>query len=224
MIHTFHDREPYVQLGYNGIAYMWIPQFSLIQYRDSLFKKDAEATSFKKWASMGPYYSSYGWCIIKKYPGHFLRYFVWPNALLYFAPPVEFLEGYNFHKTTVPQSAVKWFGYTNNQVNVRMKSSYATTLEPFPFLVSIINLLLFLGLLSYLLLKGWQVNPSFNKSILLAAFACITNAGFIIFTCAAALRFQVFPVLLSAIFSLLLIDWMARLIQRMKFESQYSHS
>ena len=180
---------------------------------------------------MGPYYSSYGWWLIKKYPGSFLRHFVWPNAQLYFAPPVEFLEGYNFHKTTVPASAVKWFGYTNNQVTIRMKDGRAAILDPYPFLVSITNLLLVLGLLSYLLLKGWQFNSPFNKSLLLAGFACITNAGFIIFTCAAALRFQVFPVLLNTIFSLLLIDWMARFIQRMKFESQqqetnseYSHS
>jgi hypothetical protein len=75
-------------------------------------------------------------------------------------------------------------------------------------------------LLSYLVLKGWQYSPSFNKSILLAGFVWIVNAGFTILAASAALRFQAFPALLSVTFSLLLIDWMARLTQHMKLQSQ----
>jgi hypothetical protein len=219
-VRKFHDMHLNVQLGWDYIAYMWIPQFPLMQYRDSLFKRDIAATPLKKWASMGPLYSSYGWYIIKNYPMHFLRYFVWPNSLLYFAPPVEFLEGYNLGKPTVPESAVKWFGYSNNQVKVRMKSAKASILEPYPFLVSITNLIMLLGLLTCLLLKGWKYNTPFNKTILLAGFVWIVYAGFTIFTCAAALRFQSFPTLLSVAFSLLLIDWLTQLIQRMKRQSQ----
>ena len=169
---------------------------------------------------MGPLYSSYGWYIIKKYPQHFLRYFVWPNTVRYFGPPIEFLGGYNLGRPTVPESAVKWFGYTNNQVKVNMKSGQVLILQDCPFLVSVINWVMLLGLLSYLLLKGWQYNPSFNKSFLLAAIIWIANAGFTIFTCFAALRFQVFSILISVTFSLLLIDWMARLIQFLKRQSQ----
>jgi len=220
MIRSFHDRYPHLQLGWDGYAYMWRPQFPLWQYRDSLFKKDIGATEFKKWASMGPLYSSYGLFIIKKYPAHFLRYFVWPNSGRYFGPPIEFLGGYNLGKPIVPESAVKWFGYTNNRVKVRMKSGQVLILQDYPFGVSIINLIMFLGLLSYILLKGWQYSPSFNKSIILSGIVWVANAGFTILTCFAALRFQSFQVLLSAIFSLLLIDWMAQLIKRMKLQSQ----
>jgi hypothetical protein len=220
MIRSFHDRYPDLQLGWDGYAYMWRPQFPLMQYRDNLFKKDIAATPFKKWASMGPLYSSYGWYIIKKYPAHFLRYFVWPNSVRYFGPPIEFLGGYNLGKPTVPESAVKWFGYTNNRVKVRMKSGQVLILQDYPFLVSVINLIMLLGLLSYLLLKGWQYNLSFNKTFLLAGFAWLANAGFTILTCFAALRFQSFTVLLSATFSLLLIDWMAQLIKFLNRQNQ----
>jgi hypothetical protein len=145
---------------------------------------------------------------------------VWPNCLQYLHPPVEFLGYYNTGISTVPESAMKWFGYNNNQVRTRIKNGKASILLPYPHLVSITNLILFLMLLSYLLLKGWQYSPSFNKSIILAGFVWITNAGFTVFTCPAELRFQTFPVTVTFIFSLLLIDWMVRLTEIMKLQSQ----
>jgi hypothetical protein len=215
------DRYPNLPVGEAGTYFMWAPSLPLVVYKENEFKtKDSSATGFKKWASMGPLYSSYGSCIIQKYPMHYLRYFVLPNSLKYFFPPVEFLENYNGGQTTVLESATKWFGYTNNQVKTKMKNGKVWVLQYYPFLASITNLILLLMLLSYLLLKGWQYNTSFNKSIFLAGFVWITNAGFTIFASPAALRFQAFPALLSVTFSLLLIDWTAQLMQRMKLQNQ----
>jgi hypothetical protein len=220
MVFKLYEKHPNLEIGEAGTFFMWAPGLPLMQYRDSLFIKDIAATEFKKWAGMGPFYSSYGLYIIKKYPLHFLRYFVWPNSQKFLIPPVEYLEKYNWDYTTVPESAVKWFGYKNGQVKTRMKSGKVLVLQPYPFLVSITNLLMLLGLFSYVLLKGWKYNKTFNKCILLAGFVWITNAGFIIFAASAALRYQAFPAMLSITFSLLLIDWMARLIQHMKLQSQ----
>jgi hypothetical protein len=221
MVRDLYDRYPNLPVGEAASAYMWAPSLPLVYYNESLFKtKDTSATDYKKWASMGPLYSSYGWYIIKKYPMHFLRYFVSPNAMKYFFPPVEFLGSYNGYKPTVLESAVKWFGYTNNQVKTRMKSSAIWILLYYPFLVSITNLILFLMLLSYLILKGWQYNRIFNKITCLAGFFWIANASFTIFSAPVALRFQAFPILLTVTFSLLLIDWMAQLIQHLKLQHQ----
>jgi hypothetical protein len=219
-IRTFYDRYPNLNIGEASTFYMWASWLPLMQYQDSLFVKDVAATKLKKWASMGPLYSSYGSYIIKKYPIHFLRYFVLPNSLKYFLPPVEYLGNYNWGYPTVPESVVKWFGYPNNQVKTRMKSGKVWVLQPFQYLVGITNLIFFLMLLSYLLLKGWQYSPTFKKSLLLAGFVWIANAGFTIFAASAALRFQAFPTMLSVTFSLLLIDWMASLIRHMKHQQQ----
>lgn len=227
-IRNFYDTHPNLQVREAGTAFMWSLKFPLMQYPDSIFTaKDTSFPNFKNWSGMGPFYSWYGLYLIKKYPVHFLRYFVWPNSQKYFAPPIEYLEYYNSGKTTVMEEASKWFGYTNNQVKTRMKIGKAWTLQYYPFLVSITNLIMLLGLLSYILLKGWQYSKSFNKSILLAGFAWTANAGFTIFAASAALRFQAFPTLLSAIFSLLLIDWMAQLMrsiqsQQPQPDSEYS--
>jgi hypothetical protein len=220
MICKFYDMNPNLDAGEASTQYMWTRQSPLMLYRNSLFKvKDTTATNFKKWASMGPLYSSYGLCIIKKYPMHFLHYFVWPNSKKYLAPPVEFLENYNDNKLLVQVWAVKWFGYKNNQVKTRMKGGKVWILRFYPFLINISNLIMLLGLLSYIFLKGWQYN-TFFKPILLAGFVWIVNAGFTIVTCPAALRFQAFPALLSVTFSLLLIDWMVQLMQYIKYQNQ----
>jgi hypothetical protein len=221
MIRNFYDTHPDLPEGEASTAYMWTPSRPLRRYNDSLFKaKNPSASKFKKWASMGPFFSSYGLYIIKKYPVHFLRYFVWPNSLKYFAPPLEYFEYYNWGHSYVLESAVKWFGYKDYHVKTNMKSGRVWILLPYPFLVSIFNLIMLLMLLSYLLLKGWQSNTTFYKIIFLAGFAWMLNAGFTILASSAALRFQAFPALLSVTFSLLLIDWMAQLMQRMKLQPQ----
>jgi hypothetical protein len=219
-IRIFHDEHPDLQLGNDGSVYMWTQQFPLVQYREQLFQANPATTEFKKWSSMGPLYSSYGLYIIKKYPVHFLRYFVLPNSMKFLAPPVEFLGYYNTGMPIVSESAWKWFGYKNNQVSTRIKNGKASILKPYPYLVSITNLIMLLMLLSYILLKGWQYNTTLNKSILLAGFAWIINAGFTIFAAPSAIRFQAFPALLIVTFSLLLIDWMTQFMQHIKRQSQ----
>jgi hypothetical protein len=221
MVRKFYVKYSTLRMPESGTFYMWTDWLPLMKYQDSLFKaKEPSATEFKKWASMGPLYSSYGLYIIKKYPTYYLRHFVWPNSRKYFSPPLEFLAYYNSGQPIVLESAVKWFGYKDNRVKTRMKSGKAWTIQYYPFLVSIINIIMLLMLLAYLLLKGWQYSTAFYKSILLAGFVWLANAGFTIFLASAALRFQAFPALLSATFSLLLIDWIAQLMQHIKLQSQ----
>jgi hypothetical protein len=219
-IRVFFDTHPDLGLVKATPAYMWTPHFPLMVYRDSLFENDISATDLKKWASMGPLYSSYGRYIVKKYPLHFLRHFVGPNALKYFIPPLEYLENYNAGYSIVPESAVKWFGYKDNQVRTRTKNGNLWLIQHYPFLVSFTNMIMFLMLLSYLLLKGWQYNLTFNKIIILAGFFWIAYAAFNIFAAPTVLRYQAFPASIGAIFSLLMVDWMGRLMRYMKHQSK----
>jgi hypothetical protein len=200
--------------------YMWSPGMPLMQYRDSLFKKakDTTASELKKWASMGPLYKSYGIYIIRQYPLHFLANFMWPNSQKYYAPPVEFLEGYNTGKNYVTPQAAAWFGYKSLKVKTNMGDGKVWILDFFPILSGVINVIMLFGLLYYVLLKGWQYSPIFNKAIVLAGTLWLINAGFTIFASSAALRFQSFPIILSTTFALLLIDWMIQLIRNMKLE------
>lgn len=221
MIRKFYDRTRNLfmypsEQAQASTFYMWSKGMPLMDYRDSLFKiKTVTDVDLKPWASMGPFYNEYGVYIIKKYPLYFLRYFVWPNAIKYYAPPVEYLQTYNTGKKAVTQQAMKWFGYPSEHINTRMSSGKTWVLDYYPILTGIVNVIMLFGLLYYILLKGWQYNKIFNKILIIAATVWILNAGFTIFASSAALRFQSFPVILTTTFSLLIVDWMIKLMRSM---------
>lgn len=192
--------------------YMWSRGLPLMKYRDSLFKKQPKIPELKKWAAMGPLYKDYGIYIIRQYPWQFLKYFIWPNALKYYAPPEEFLEYYNSGKKNVTVEAKKWFGYDSQKVNTRMKSEKVVVLSYFPILTGIINVVLFCCIFCYILLKGWKQNPRFHRGLLVGSSIWILNAFFTITASSAALRFQSFPITITTIYAILLIGWMADLI------------
>lgn len=199
--------------------YMWSKGMPLMDYRDSLFKKTQYASDkfeFKKWASMGPLYKSYGLYIIRQYPWQFVKSFMWPNARKYYAPPVEFLEDYNSGQKYVTDQAKTWFGYTSTKVKTRMLDGKVRILNFYPILSGIINIVMLFGLLYYILLKGWQYNTVFNKILIMGGAVWLINAAFTIFASSAALRFQSFPIILTTAFALLLVDWMTQLIKIMK--------
>jgi hypothetical protein len=197
--------------------YMWSPDEPLMNYRNDLFKKkDTAAKELKKWASMGPLYKSYGSYMIRQYPWQYIWYFARFNARKYYAPPVEFLQHYNSGKTWVTPKTVKWFGYKNQFVKFRMGNAKTWVLDFYPILSGIINVIIIFGLLYYTILKGWQYNQVFNKTIILAGAVWLVNAGFTIFVSSAALRFQSFPVLLTTTFACLLVDWMVQLMKAMQ--------
>lgn len=196
--------------------YMWSPGMPLFKYRNNLFKKDTAAKELKKWASMGPYYKAYGTHIISKYPWHFVRYFMWPNANKYYAPPVEFLKEYNSNMPTVTKQAKEWFGYKNTKIKRRMKGTEVIILNYYPILSGVINVVMLCTLLCYLSLKGWQYNRLFSKAVLMGGGLWLINAGFTIFASSAALRFQSFPLMLTCIFTALLINWMIQLMPALK--------
>ena len=167
---------------------------------------------------MGPFYKAYGLYIIRQYPGQFIKSFMWPNARKYYAPPVEFLEDYNSGRKQVTEQAKTWFGYKSTKVKTRLLDGKVRVLDFYPILSGIINVVMLFGLLYYLLLKGWQYNSAFNKTIIMAGAVWLIIAAFTIFASSAALRFQSFPIILTTIFALLLVDWMTQLVRSMKLE------
>lgn len=188
-------------------VYMWTPGLPLFKYRDSLFGKDSTAGELKKWAAMGPFYKSYGLHIITEYPLQFARYFLWPNAQKYYAPPVEFLEQYNSGRKEVIDIAKIWFNYSSLKVTTRTKKD-VWVLNFYPILSGIINVVMLCTLICYVILGGWKTKDNFRIGVLMGATVWLLNAGFTIFSSSAAIRFQSFPLLLTTIFALMLLNWL----------------
>lgn len=160
---------------------------------------------------MGPLYKKYGLFIIRQYPWKFIRYFLWPNSQKYYAPPVEFLENYNSGNLKVPSMAQAWFNYKSRWITVRTKDLKVRLLDFYPILSGIINVVMLFGLLAFFFLGGLRQNTPFRKVVLLSGTAWLLNAGFTIFASSAALRFQSFPIMLSAVFATLLLNWIWKL-------------
>jgi hypothetical protein len=195
-----------------GTYYMWSRNMPLAMYKNNCFKKDTTITEQKKWASMGPLYKEYGKHIIKQYPTYFIQYFIWPNAIKYYAPPLEFLESYNSGVDTVNNVAITWFGYRSTHINTRMKNNKTLTLDFYPILSGIINLTMLCLLFFYLILRGWTLSKNFHQCLVLGSLFWICNAAFTICASSAALRFQSFPIILTTIYVILLADWMFQLM------------
>ena len=191
--------------------YMWSPNMPLMKYRDALFEKDTIVTELKRWASMGPLYKDYGIYIIRRYPWHFLRYFIWPNARKYYAPPVEFLQSYNSGSNYIPSITNVWFGYKSSSVRTRLKSNKVWVLEFYPILSGVLNVTMLFLLSCYISIRGWQQNRTMAKGIFMGGLVWLINAGFTIGASSAALRFQSFPLLLTTTFVFFLVDWLAKL-------------
>jgi hypothetical protein len=193
--------------------YMWSSGMPLIRYETDIYKNDNASSDLKKWASMGPFFKQYGLYIIRKYPWHFIRFFIWPNSQKYYAPPNEFLSVYNSGKDTVLKIAQTWFGYKSRNVTTRMKTKEVVVLEFLPILSGIINIALLCCLICYVSLKGWRYKTFFTKAIILGATFWLLNACFTIGASSAALRFQSFPIILTTTFVFLLVDWMIDLMK-----------
>lgn len=187
--------------------YMWSTGMPLMKYREKLLKKDSNAGDLRTWALVAPLYKEYGVHIIKKYPWHFLRYFIWPNANKYYAPPVEFLQSYNSGQNDVIDLAKGWFGYNSNKVKTRTKDPEVTILNFYPILSGVINVIMLFGLLFFIALNGFNRMNHLRTAVFLGGAIWLLNAGFTISASSAALRFQSFPILISTIFSFVIIDW-----------------
>jgi hypothetical protein len=188
--------------------YMWTPSLPLWKYQDSVFAKDTITKDFKKWASMGPFFKEYGLHIITKYPGQFLQHFIWPNAQKYYAPPVEYLGKYNNGFNTTQRIAKAWFNYRDTKMYTRIKSNENLILNYYPALSAFTNAVMLCGLVCYVVLQGWKQKGNFRIGVLLAGIVWLLNAGFTILASSAALRFQSFPLMLTTIFSLFLLEWL----------------
>lgn len=199
--------------------YMWDRTLPLYKFRDAQFTKDSSASDLKKWASMGPLYKDYGLFLLKQYPAQFAKYYLWPNANKYYAPPIEFLESYNGGKDSAVRLSSVWFGYS--KVTTRFKDKKIKILDFYPFLSGIMNLLFICGLTCFKILNRFTSKNIFSKSISLVSVFWIINAFFSIFSTAAALRFLAFPIVLMTAFAFIIIDQLYKMSIKTEIKSAH---
>ena len=199
--------------------YMWDPRSPLQKFMDKRFKKDTAAGPIKKWATMAPLFADYGKTLIKEYPVEFAKYYLWPNTLKYYTPPVEFLESYSTGIDSVQPIAQVWFGYKSNKLKTYFKDYKVSVLNFFPILVGIMNVVFLLGALSFLFLQGYRQYPLLKHALILIVCLWAVNFSFSVFASPIALRFQLFPILVCMSFTFLFIEYVVKAAKGIEMES-----
>lgn len=214
MVTTFYDTTRDIKrFPSEGIlastAYMWTPDMPLQKFMGKQLKKDS-TNILKRWAKMGPLYGEYGSFLINNYQSSFLKYYLWPNTIKFYAPPVEFLEHYSTGKDSVNLMAQKWFGYNSPKISNRTGTFKVEILGFLPIIAGSLNLVFLCGLVGYVILHGYrQQRLNLNLLLLIATFWFV-NFGFSVFASPIALRFQLFPIIVSISFAALFIEFILK--------------
>lgn len=191
-----------------GVYYLWDFKSPLRLYMDFSWRNDTTTKYLKKWASMGPLYAAYGSYLIKSRPFEFIKYYLWPNAIKYYAPPTKFMGIYNMGNEKVTPIVANWFGWKNNKLHTYSKHKGIKITEAFPIIFSIINIAFLLGFIAYALLGGFNNTSSYIKKILWWTITIwLTNMFFSIFAAPIELRYQLFPMVITFCFMFSLLAY-----------------
>jgi uncharacterized membrane protein len=159
---------------------------------------------------MGPIYSDYGYYIIKQYPGVYFRYYLWPNIIKYYAPPLEFLAEYNMGRGTVGHIGQEWFGYRTNKVKTAFKDFKVNILDFLPIFSGIMNAFFLLGLTYSLTFKGYYRKGLPLRVLILISVLWLANFGFSVCSAPITLRYQLVNMVISSSVALILADYIIK--------------
>ncbi|OQP66624.1 hypothetical protein [Niastella populi] len=191
-----------------AIYYLWDFKSPLKIYLKKVQQNDSANNYFRQWASIAPLYADYGRYLIKKYPSEFMQFYLWPNLLKYYAPPPKFMGIYNMGMDSVEQVTAGWFGWKNKYLPTFYKEKKIEIAEPFQIVSPIINVVFVVSYLAFILLLGFHKINSLSKRVLaLAITIWFTNMFFSVIAAPIELRYQIFPIIFTFCFTLLLISF-----------------
>lgn len=193
----------------SSIYYLWDKQSPLNQYVHTKRMRDSSITGFKKWAKFGPAYATYGRYLIVQRPGAFIQYYAWPNLINYFIPPSQFMGYYNLGRRTVPPVVTQWFGWKDNQLPAQNRKIMVA--DQLSLLIPMINLIFAGALIAFIWMTGVQTSMQYyNGLVWLAGGLWLCNMGFSVFSAPIELRYQLFPMVFTLTFAVVLVDSLLR--------------
>jgi len=79
--------------------------------------------------------------------------------------------------------------------------------ESYALIMALVNLSFLMGCISFLILNGFKNGGYLPKILLIAFILWLANSAFSIMASPIVLRYQVFPMIISAAFSLIIIEY-----------------
>jgi len=202
-----------------AIYYLWDFKSPLKVYLMEKWRNDSTTIFFSKWAKMAPLYSQYGYYIISKHPWPFLKHYIWPNLIKFYAPPTKFMGVYNSGHEKVDDIVVNWFGWKNNKVFTNIVNEKIQVTEVFRILMPMINLIFICCSLSFIFFGSYKYcNWHCVRIIWCALIVWVINLIFSVLAAPIELRYQLFPMIISITFDVLFISYYFEHIR--EFESR----
>lgn len=179
----------------DGAFYIKYPKAPLKQYAARYVDPQKDSTNgIYTWGAVAPIYGSYGKFLMLEHPIAFTRYFLLPNTVNYFLPPLEKLTVYNLGEDKVSNIAVRWFHYPGNTVKAISMNAQGIILLIFPALFLSLNFFFCWTLVIWL--RTRKPDPVFNNALLIITVFLIANAAFSILASPIVFRYLVLPMLL----------------------------
>jgi hypothetical protein len=191
-----------------GVSFIWGgAETPLKKYMSQVREQKNINGYFDAWHAVAPVYAKFSQTLVKQHPFAFLKYFMWPNAKVYFAPPLESLLSYNEGHTTVGDVAVRWFRYKSENVTCVNKDVQGKLLAPIPWLFFLINIIFVASFITLIVrFKKTNISPALFRTLLLTAAFWVVNFLFSTYAAPIVFRFQLFPMIVYTAFSLIMLQ------------------
>lgn len=191
-----------------AVYYLWDFKSPLRSYMNDVYKKDTSKAYFERWASIAPFYAAYGRFLISRHPKEFLRHYVWPNFIKYYAPPTKFMGVYNTENKTVDPIVTAWFRWKDNKLPTFFNDRKINITEVFPIVFAVINIAFLLGFIAFWILGGFRTSSAQNRKILVIIMSVwFSNMVFSVLAAPIELRYQLFPMVITSGFAWLFISF-----------------
>jgi hypothetical protein len=190
-----------------GNFFIQTPYAPLKQYMGLHFSSYKAYGGMVAWAKAAPIFKQYGIYLIKKHPIAYFQHYLLLNTKNYLIPPLEKLAIYNLGDDEISNIGKKWFDYPNNKATAVSKTVQGEILIAHPQLFLFLNLF-FAGQLFLFIKKCGFTRSERKYTVAIGLFFGLitTNAGFSIFANIICFRYQVFPMLVLLVASMLLAE------------------
>jgi hypothetical protein len=120
---------------------------------------------------------------------------------------------YNLGNETVDSIAAKWFGWSNNKLPaIGTKTIWIA--KVFTILTAIINVMFVAGFLAFIGLSGYKNTNTIHKRTILCTLGIwISNTVFSVISAPIELRYQLFPLTISLLWTVLFIGHIIKMIR-----------
>jgi hypothetical protein len=188
----------------NGAFYIKFLKAPLKDYLLTHYDIDKDTTGgIGAWGAVSPIYAAYGKFLIIHYPIAFIQYFLLPNTLNYGLPPLEKLEIYNVGDDQVQEIALLWFHYPTTYLKVISKTAQGRVLFLFPAFFLAVNVFFVVCFFGILQRGRKNIPKGVRYDLIMVSSLFIINAAFSILASPIVFRYQIFPMIVYFVFSML---------------------